>query len=60
MRRVEPRVSDIVERAFLQFEHEVNAAPLTTNSKVTYIAHAARFIRWMRGEFEVGVRTKRR
>ena len=59
MRKVEPRVSDIVERALRQYEHEVNAAPLKTNTKITYIAAVERFIRCMRGHFEPGSRTKR-
>ena len=60
MRRVEPRVSEIVERAFRQYEDEVNEAPLKQNTKVTYISYADKFVRWMRGDFEPGVLAKRR
>ncbi len=56
--KVEERVSDIVERAFKQYEYEVNTASLADTTKWTYINMAHKFVRWMRGDFEPGIRGK--
>ena len=59
MRKVTMGVSEMVERALLEYEHEVNNAPLKPNTKGTYKRHARAFVRWLRGDFEPGVRAKR-
>ena len=59
MRKVTMGVSEMVERALLQYEHEVDNAPLRPDSKEVYKRNAAAFVRWLRGDFEPGSKAKR-
>ena len=49
------RVQDALEK----YEMEVSDAPLSPNSKKTYILHARNFVRWLDDDFEPGSSFKR-
>ena len=45
-----------VEDALRGYELEVAATRLSTSTKDTYLRHASHFVRWLKGDFDPGVR----
>lgn len=48
-----------MEQAPDEYEQEVRDAPLRAATQQTYLTHARNFDRWLRGDFEPGVRGRR-
>jgi uncharacterized protein (DUF39 family) len=42
-----------IKNAFAEYSALINQSRRTLNTKVTYLTHVGRFIRWLEGEVEV-------
>ncbi len=49
-----------VQEALERYRLEVEATPMTTSTKKTYLLHAENFIRWLSDEFNPGANARRR
>ena len=47
-----------IELALERYRAEVGRASLADNTKDTYLLHANNFVRWLKREFEPGVRSR--
>ena len=59
MPRVSAEVLNVVKDALSRYETEIEDAPLTRNTKDTYILHARYFVRWLDDDFKPGARLRR-
>jgi hypothetical protein len=54
--RVSPSAISEIDRALKEYCHVVLASELSATSQDVYIYHADNFVRWLKGEFDPGVR----
>jgi len=54
MPRMTPECIREVEKAFREYEREVEDSKLRLSTKNTYLLHARQFVKWLKGEFEPG------
>ena len=58
--RISRHAIDESERAFKEYEIEVETSGMALTSSKTYIIHADRFVRWLKREFQPGTHTGNR
>ena len=60
MSKVSQEVLRIVQAALQRYCDEVDASPMTDNSKDTYKLYPDQFVRWLDDDFEPGANVLRR
>ena len=53
-KQLDPMCMKQVEDALESYTDEINESELARTTKDTMIDHSARFVRWIRGEYEIG------